>query len=401
MNFVKKNTFSKLGYIFTNFDLCFKKKYYLRQKYVLPYQHLFKIDNLIPQKKINFKIIANTESVKINFNFNRNNSVNDYNFIEKSYFSKNGIFYINEIFDRTVDNFSLYNQFSSNLFDLDIKIFFKTFRYNIFYPGRIYSNPKKISKKKCIIISTMGKTGSTTLLNTFSNLNIPVVKYEKFKEYFGTTKLKRFEFINYDTGIPFIKKRNIEIRNNKTTTKEKRSRNLVDLIDYYNVVNKFEKNYKKKIYIFVFRNVENSFLSAHFHKNGFFYNKEKISDKEIMNNLKKEKSEYYRRYDKWIKLLFQTYNLKLNNFKKKDNFFYFQNKKSEFYILNLDNLNNFIKSFTKTFVKKKVIRKDSNIAKNKAYSKTYQRIKKKSNFLKKFNNHNFVYLKKIHKKLNM
>ena len=149
-----------------------------------------------------------------------------------------------------------------------------------------------------------------------------------------------------------------------------------------------------------YRPVPTQWLLACF-KNGFFYNKEKISDKEIMNNLKKEKSEYYRRYDKWIKLLFQTYNLKLNNFKKKDNFFYFQNKKSEFYILNLDNLNNFIKSFTKTFVKKKVIRKDSNIAKNKAYSKTYQRIKKKSNFLKKFNNHNFVYLKKIHKKLNM
>ena len=135
MNFIKKNTFLKLGYIFTNFDFCFKKKYYLRQKYVLPYQHLFKIDNLIPQKKINFKIIANKESVKIKFNFYRNNSVNDYNFIEKSYFSKNGIFYINEIFDRTVDNFSLYNQFSSNLFDLDIRIFFKS-RYNIFYPGK-------------------------------------------------------------------------------------------------------------------------------------------------------------------------------------------------------------------------------------------------------------------------
>ena len=316
MNFIKKNIFLKLGYIFTNFDFCFKKKYYLRQKYVLPYQHLFKIDNLIPQKKINFKIIANKESVKIKFNFYRNNSVNDYNFIEKSYFSKNGIFYINEIFDRTVDNFSLYNQFSSNLFDLDIRIFFKS-RYNIFYPGKIYSNPKKISKKKCIIIPTMGKSGSTTLLNTFSNLNIPVVKYQKFKVYFGTTKLKKLKFINYQTGIPFIKKRNIEIRNNKTTIKEKRSRNLVHLIDYYNVVNKFEKNYKKKIYIFVFRNVEDSFLSAHFQENGFFYNKAKISDEEIMNNLKKRKTEFYREYDKWIKWLFQTYNLKLNNFKKK------------------------------------------------------------------------------------
>ena len=247
----------------------------------------------------------------------------------------------------------------------------------------------------------MGKTGSTTLLNTFSNLNIPVAKYQKFKVYFGTTKLKKLKFINYQTGIPFIKKRNIEIRNNKTTTKEKRSRNLVHLIDYYNVVNKFEKNYKKKIYIFVFRNVEDSFLSAHFQENGFFYNKAKISDEEIMNNLKKRKTEFYREYDKWIKWLFQTYNLKLNNFKKKDNFFYFKNKKSEFYILNLVDLNNFIKSFTKTFLKKNVIIKDSNIAKNKAYSKTYQRIKKKINFLKKFNNNNFVYLRKIHKKLGM
>ena len=88
------------------------------------------------KKKSYFQIKANTEALKIRFNFIEyysKNSENSENFIEKIYYSKNGHFTIKEEFNDKIKSLIIYNQISSNIFDLELKIIFKDFLFNIFF----------------------------------------------------------------------------------------------------------------------------------------------------------------------------------------------------------------------------------------------------------------------------
>ena len=110
---------------------CFQKSYSLKRKFVLPYEQLLRLKILFGRNNFDLKIKANVEALKIRFYFIEKNFSVSENFIEKIYYSKKGYFNIKEKFKIKVKNFFIYNQVSSNIFNLKLKITFKKFFFNI------------------------------------------------------------------------------------------------------------------------------------------------------------------------------------------------------------------------------------------------------------------------------
>ena len=391
--FFREETFF-IYYILKHPERFIKKSFLLKKKFVLPYEELIKIHNLFAQKKSYFQIKANTEALKIRFNFIEyysKNSENSENFIEKIYYSKNGHFTIKEEFNDKIKSLIIYNQINKNIFDLELKIIFKDFLFNIFF----FYKEKKFKQKKlpmqsCIIVPSFGKTGSITLLRSIANLRIPTAKYEKFGDIFYKINFKSKRFINKFEGKPFKKIKNSQNFNIK------RSKDIAALIDYLNVKNKFEKIYKRRFYIIVFRNIFDGHLSANFQVYGELYKKQNFSMNKIISILDRDSISYHKRYNNWIKLFFKNYKIDLKKLKKSSGFYYYESQDFTFYLLNLNNLKNFIFFFEKKVLKKKIKIKSYNVGERKKYSELYSTIKKVYKPLN-MSFKNLTYLKKIQK----
>ena len=90
--------------------------------------------------------------------------------------------------------------------------------------------------------------------------------------------LKSKRFINKFEGKTFKKIKNSQNFNIK------RSKDIAALIDYLNK-NKFEKIYKRRFYIIVFRNIFDGHLSANFQVYGELYKKQNFSMNKIISIL--------------------------------------------------------------------------------------------------------------------
>lgn len=388
-----KEKFLLIFYIFKYPERCIKKSCVIKKKFVYPYEQLIKIHSILPQKKFFFQIKANTEALKIRFCFSEDYSNKSDNFIEKVYYSKNCNFTVKEKFNQKIKILLIYNQVSSNIFNLELRITFKNLFLNIFYFNKEEEiKQKKLSMNTCIIIPAFGKTASTTVLRSIANLKIPTAKYEKFGEIFKKISFKNASFINKYEGVPYNKLSINKISNFK------RSMDKIGAIDYLNVSNNFESVYKRKIYIIIFRNIFDGYLSANFHTLGTKYVRQNFSKKKLINLLDKKELSYYKRYNNWIRLLLKNYKLNLKKFKKKKYFYYYKFKNCEFYLLNLNDLNNFFDFLSKKILKKRIKIYKYNVGKTKEYSKLYSSIKKIYKH-QNINIKNLIYLKEIQKML--
>ena len=380
-------------YIHKHPERFIKKSFLLKKKFVLPYEELIKIHNLFAQKKSYFQIKANTEALKIRFYFSEDYSNKSDNFIEKVYYSKNCHFTVKEKFNQKIKILLIYNQVSSNIFNLELKITFKNLFLNIFYFNKEEEiKQKKLSMNTCVIIPAFGKTASTTVLRSIANSKIPTAKYEKFGEIFKKINFKNVSYINKYEGVPYNKLSINKISNFKS------SMDKIGAIDYLNVSNNFESVYKRKIYIIIFRNIFDAYLSAHFHALGIKYVRHNYSKKKLINLLDKKELSYYKRYNNWVRLLLKNYKLNLKKFKKKKYFYYYKFKNCEFYLLNLNDLNNFFDFLSKKILKKRIKIYKYNVGETKEYSKLYSSIKKIYKH-QNINIKNLIYLKEIKKML--
>ena len=369
-----------------NFELT--NNYIINNLSLLPYQNLFFLLLIKSKKIVNLRISSNLVNLRIRFY----TSTKSNEFYEKVYFKKSGQFEINENFKRKIKYIFIFNPNSCTheKIKFQIKSFDKIFLFNL-----IDKKFKFRKEKELFVIYSLGKTGSTSLINNLANVKANCIKIHRLDNSFKKFKKNEISQLNLSKGWPLI-----EIKSLEEIDK------IFDLETNLNQMyfERYKKKFDKLIYLTVFREIISLYISSQFEIYGNFFTHKKSSNIFIFNKMKKNLYSYLDYCEKWLKNYFKIFNINIKSIKN-DKFILKQTKKNIFYFCTTDEINELYTILLNKYSLEKKFFKNYNVSIKKEYAKKYNLFKLK--FLNKYKNSstiikkNFQLIQRIEKYLKL
>ena len=369
-----------------NFELT--NNYIINNLSLLPYQNLFFLLLIKSKKIVNLRISSNLVNLRIRFY----TSTKSNEFYEKVYFKKSGQFEINENFKRKIKYIFIFNPNSCTheKIKFQIKSFDKIFLFNL-----VDKKFKFRKEKELFVIYSLGKTGSTSLINNLANVKANCIKIHRLDNSFKKFKKNEISQLNLSKGWPLI-----EIKSLEEIDK------IFDLETNLNQMyfERYKKKFDKLIYLTVFREIISLYISSQFEIYGNFFTHKKSSNIFIFNKMKKNLYSYLDYCEKWLKNYFKIFNINIKSIKN-DKFILKQTKKNIFYFCTTDEINELYTILLNKYSLEKKFFKNYNVSIKKEYAKKYNLFKLK--FLNKYKNSstiikkNFQLIQRIEKYLKL
>lgn len=348
-----------------NFELT--NNYKINNLNLLPYQNLFFLLLIKSKKIIYLRISSNLVNLRIRFYTSSKNN----EFYEKIYFNKSGKFKINENFKRKIKYIFIFNPNSCTheKIRFQIKSFEKIFLFNL-----VDKKFKFRKEKELFVIYSLGKTGSTSLINNLSNVKANCIKIHRLDNSFKKFKKNEISQLNLSKGWPLI-----ETKSLKEIDKELDLETVLNQIYF----EKYKKKFNKLIYLTVFREIISLYISSQFEMYGNYFTYKKSSNIFIFSKMKKNLYSYLDYCEEWLKNYFKIFNINIKSIKN-NKFILKQTKKNVFYFCTTNEINElYLTLLNKHSLRKKNF-KNYNVSAKKEYAKKYDLFKLK--FLDEYKN---------------
>ena len=360
------NNFKKIQQItkkIQNFKLT--NNYKINNLSLYPYQNLFFLLLLKSKKKINLKISSNLVNLRIRFYTSSKSN----EFYEKIYFKKSGKFEILENFKRKIKYIFIFNPNSCTheKIKFQIKSFEKIFLFDL-----VDKKFKFRKKKELFVIYSLGKTGSTSLINNLSSVKANCIKIHRLDNSYKRFKENEISQLNLSKGWPLIETKSLK--------------EIDEAFDLETILNqiyfeKYKKKFDKLIYLTVFREIISLYISSQFEIYGNFFTHKKSSSIFIFKKMKKNLYSYLDYCESWLKNYFKIFNINIESIKN-NKFILKQTKKNIFYFCTTNEINELYTIILNKHSLRKQYFKNYNVSAKKEYAKKYDLFKLK--FLDKY-----------------